>query len=209
MKKLAIYGATGATGELLVGQALESGYEIYAHSRNEKNLNWNQENLHFVKGNVLNEEEVRNNFVPVDAVFIVLGAGPMERKPIRSEGTQNILRAMKTNGVQRVIVMTTLGMGNTYDMLSTQMKEVVVPSFLKHAFEDHRIQEQEVESSDTDWTILRPANLKDGKWTGQYQMSTEPSTDIEGNINRSDVADALLHLYNDENSILKKYWVSY
>ncbi len=81
--------------------------------------------------------------------------------------------------------------------------------FLKNAFEDHALQEKEITSSSLDWTIVRPANLTDGLLTGTFEYDTLNQSNIEGSISRADVADCMLRLSIDKDSIGEKYWVSY
>ena len=69
-----------------------------------------------------------------------------------------------------------------------------MPLFLRHAFADHECQEAVIKQSTLDWTIVRPAVLKDEPATGAITATnTGPIT----RINREDVAAFLVSQLED------------
>ena len=56
--KLAIFGATGATGQCLVEQALSQGYDVTAFARNPLALSTRHVHLSIVKGDVFQQASV-------------------------------------------------------------------------------------------------------------------------------------------------------
>ncbi len=206
-----LFGASGATGSQVMQQALEQSVEVMAVVRSTKNFDIKNSNLQMAEANLMDSlqlEALMFEFKP-DAVCITLGASPTEKEMIRAEITQSIISAMQSQQIQRIVCMTTLGMGKTIDMLPLQMRRIIIPMFLKNAFKDHELQEKEITSTDLDWTIVRPANLTNGKKTGAYQYGSEVDKNITGKISRADVADFMLKCLNNPESIHQKLWISY
>jgi putative NADH-flavin reductase len=71
--KVAIFGATGGTGQQLVEQALAQGHEVTAFVRNPAKVTAKHEKLKVVKGNVTDCHSVGTAVAGQDAVFSALG----------------------------------------------------------------------------------------------------------------------------------------
>jgi len=102
--RILVIGATGGTGRELVRQALELGHEVTALVRNPARLKIDNPNLRIVKGNVLDYAAVESAMRGQNAVLCALGHKRwFYPNKILSNGTGNILRAMKTCDVPRLI----------------------------------------------------------------------------------------------------------
>jgi putative NADH-flavin reductase len=163
-----IFGATGTTGRFVVEEALRRGHKVVALSRNPAKLDIEHENLETVTGDVLDPEVVDKAIAGQDAVISVLGAG-MRRTTLRTDGTRNIVEAMRRRGVGRLISQSVFGLGDSAEKLPIHWKLLVKPLILRNAYRDHAGQEAVVASSDLDWTITRPVSLRDTAATGDYQ----------------------------------------
>ena len=161
--KMIIFGATGTVGQKLVEQAVEKGYEVTAFVRHPEK--WQHTHLAKVilfKGDVLNVEDVEASVRQQEVVMCALGDGKVGK--IRALGTQNIIEAMKKEGIKRLICQTTLGMGESYGNLNFFWKHLMFGILLKRAFKDHQLQEEYILNSNLDYTIVRPSALTDGAW---------------------------------------------
>src|SRR5437870_6774722 len=102
--RILVIGATGGTGRQLVRQALEQGHQVTAFVRKPKKLKIEHPNLRVVKGNVLDYASVELAVRDQNAVVCALGHKRwFYLNRILSGGTRNILRAMKTCGVPRLV----------------------------------------------------------------------------------------------------------
>ena len=209
INKLLIFGATGGTGRELVKQALEQGYMVTAFVRNPSKLGIEHKNLNTFQGDVTDFEAVKRAVKDCEAVLSALGAPAKVKDNVRSNGTRNIIRAMEENGIKRFVCMTTLGIGDSREILPFYFKYLIVPFILKDAFADSERQENLIMQSNLDWTIVRPANLTDGERTGTYQhgFGTDARTKIK--ISRADVADFMLKQLNDDKYLRKTPGISY
>jgi putative NADH-flavin reductase len=208
--KLVIFGATGTVGAQVVQQALEQGHTVTAFARNLTKLDMQHPQLSFLQGDVMDALAVEQAVAGQDAVVCVLGSGKQLSGTVRSEGTQQIIQAMKKVGVRRLICQSTLGAGDSWGNLDFYWKYVMFGFILRQVFADHERQEALVRNSNLDWTIVRPSAFIDGPRTGQYRHSfpaTDRSTQLK--ISRADVADFILKQLGDQSSLYQAPSLSY
>ena len=206
--KLLIFGSTGSIGRRLVEQALEQEHLVTAFARNPAKLDIQHTNLKVVQGDVLNAAAVEQAVQGQDVVLCVIGSG--RKGTIRSEGTRQIIQAMEKVGVRRLICQTTLGAGESWENLNFFWKYIMFGAFLREAFLDHERQENEVQQSHLEWTIVRPGAFVDGDRTGNYRHgfpSTDKTTKLK--ISRADVADFLLKQLMDDSYLYRTPGISY
>ena len=208
--KLIVFGATRGVGRNFTEQALDAGHDVTAVVREPSNFELKHNNLQVVKGDVMDFASVEQVIKDHEAVISAIGSPASSTDKVRSEGTQNIIRAMEKNGIRRLISVSSLGVGDSKVMLPFLLKYIIVPFFLKNAFADHEIQEDYIRQSDLDWTIIRPAGLTNGVRTEVYRHGfpvTEKGLKLK--ISRADVADFMLKQLNDKIYIHKTPGISY
>lgn len=211
--KLIVFGATGGTGQHLVKQALDQGHAVTAFVRNPAKFGVSHPGLRIVQGDVMDAASVEQAVSGHDAVLAALGATARDTSKVRSEGTRNIISAMEKKGVRRLVCQTSLGYGDSLQVLDRTpfyFKHIIVPFFLRRAFADHQLQEDLIQRSRLDWIIVRPGNLTDGERTGRYRHGFR-ATDktITVNISRADVADFMLGQLSDNTYLRKTTGLSY
>ena len=188
--KLAIFGATGNTGVELVKQALEKGHQVTAFVRDPSRLSIKHNQLNLVTGDVFDPASVAEAVQNQDAVVCALGARDLKKTTIRATGTTNIIQAMKQHGVQRLLVVTSMGTGDSWNTLSL-INKFFYATLLKSSREDHEAQETVIRKSGLDWTIIRPSGLTDEPRTGVYEVG-ENIPAKTSKIARADVADLIV-----------------
>lgn len=208
--KVLVFGASGGTGRELLQQALDKGMEVTAFVRDAAKVEDIQHpNLAVVIGDVLNIEDVSRAVAGHDAVLYAVGAGP-KCTTIREQGTRNVIEAMQAAKVERLVCLSSFGVGDSRTDLSFFTRYIVVGIFLHNAFADHERQEAVVEKCALDWTLVRPPHLKDGASTGEYQHGlTLAYGDIKGWISRGDLADFMLKQLEDDRYSRQAPRVSY
>ena len=117
---------------------------------------------------------------------------------------------MKKCAMKRLICQTTLGVGESWGSLNFYWKYVMFGFILRKVFADHQIQEDMVQNSGLDWTIIRPAAFIEGELTGQYRHGF-PGTDKTSTltINHADVADFILKQLVDDFYLYQAPSLSY
>jgi putative NADH-flavin reductase len=208
--KLLVFGSTGGTGRELLIQALNQDHSVTAYARDPAKIEDIQHSrLTVVRGDVLDAATVKSAVAGHEGILVAIGAGP-KRTTLREEGTRNIVEAMQSTGVKRLICLSSLGVGDSRTNLPFFTRYVVVGIFLRHAFADHERQEAVVGRSSLGWTIVRPPHLKDGPRTRAYRHGFS-TTDkrIKGWISRADVADFMLKQLVDDTYLHRAPGVSY
>ena len=208
-KRIVIFGSTGGTGQELVKQALNENYIVTAFVRNPEKLNVSDTNLDVIQGDVLKLEDVCKAVENQDVVFCSIGIPASDKSMIRTKATVNIIEAMEKQGLNRLICQSTLGIRDSKVFLPWYWKYIIIPLILRNAFDDHEMQESKIESSELDWTIVRPAGLTNGEKTGQYKHGFANSDKIRLKISRADTAQFMLKQINDTKYIRQKVGISY
>lgn len=108
--KIVVFGVNGATGRLLIEQALGRGHAVTAVTRRPKQSGMQHEGLIVVHGDVYDQPFLDAAIAWQDAVISVVGA-PFSWKEImvHSQSATAIVQGMQTEGVQRLLVTTSGG----------------------------------------------------------------------------------------------------
>jgi putative NADH-flavin reductase len=201
--KIVVFGATGGTGRNIVEQGLSRGYQVTAFIHKKRGLE-GLTGLSTVTGDVLNVDDVEKAVAGQDVVISALGAGR-----VSLDGTRNIVDAMKKAGVQRLIVESAYGAGDSAGELPALNRLLVRGVLLRSQYRAKDLMESYVEKSDLKWTIVRPPRLTDGPKLGNYRAGESIRLDIASGISRADVADFMLKQVEDTEFVRKKPSVAY
>lgn len=113
---------------------------------------------------------------------------------ILSEGTRNILRAMETHRVPRLVCETSLGIGDSAGRMGLYYTLFVIPVILPFYFWDKTRQEQVISGSSVEWVIVRPGALTNGDKRGRSRHGRHVGSFLlTVRISRADVADFMLN----------------
>ncbi|CAM9346614.1 unnamed protein product [Choristocarpus tenellus] len=154
---IAVFGATGLTGSEVVYQALGQGCKVSAFCRDPSKLvvpagsggskagdpMAGDENLRTVQGNVMNRADVDKVFENGDITGVVVALGGKTKdvgKTMLTDGTTNIIEAMKAKEVKKIVVMTSIGVGDSEKQAPFFFK-VLMYTAMKSIFEDKNKQE--------------------------------------------------------------------
>ena len=208
--KVLVLGATGASGLELLEQGLENGHQVTAFARRPHSVPLKHANLRVHKGDVLDYPSVAAAVEGQDAVLSALGVRQLGRNTILSDGTRNVIQAMQKNGVRRLVVESSLGVGDSAGQLGPMNNFFLLPTILKHIFRDKEAQESVVRESGLDWIIVRPAILTNGPRTGRYKAGFAPGVrSIKRKISRADTAEFMLKQLTDDKYLRQTPGLSY
>lgn len=211
--KITVFGATGATGKKVVEQALELGYEVNAFVRNPEKMDITSEKLTLITGDVTNHENVDKAVETVDGVIVALGASPdMQADIVMEQGTKNIIDAMKKHGVKRIIVQSSYAMSGSPEgiefMKKMGMGEEQI-TMVMPVLDDKTKQEEAMQTSGLEYTIVRPLMLNDEGKTGKYRVGENLDVKVGDAISRADVADFMLKDLTENKFVGKTVALSY
>lgn len=194
--KLIVFGATGKTGMEVVQQALAAGHEVTAFVRDPARMALENEHLRLLAGDVMDLAAVQTAVQGQDAVVCSLGTNSLGKTTIRAAGTANIIQAMEENQVRRLVVVSAMGIGDSWSTLSSANK-IVFNTILRNARKDHEKQEALVRASSLDWTIVRPSGLTDTPLTGTYDVGENIAAKTS-RISRADVAHFIIQELDED-----------
>jgi uncharacterized protein YbjT (DUF2867 family) len=111
-------------------------------------------------------------------------------------GNRNIFEAAKEAGIKRVLLVSTIGAGDSYDAAPLPARR-----FLKEMLPLKTQAEEALKASGADYTVIRPGGLKTAPATGRAFL-TEDRT-ASGIVTRADVAALVVAALDDDRTIGK------
>ena len=196
--RIAVFGATGGTGRQLVTQALGAGHELTVCVRKPDAVT--DPRLRVLAGDILDPATAAAAIAGADAVVSALGIG-YSRAPttVYSQGTANIIGAMHSAGVRRLICISSSGVESFpgTPLLMRAMHTLVLRNLLRHPYADMRVMERAIAASELDWTIVRAARLTNSGRRARYRTAVERSAGRGLSISRADLAGYILSHLDD------------
>jgi putative NADH-flavin reductase len=168
MKTLAVFGASGRTGQILVRQALAEGYTLNALVRSPAKLGEHHERLTIIQGDIRDATVVEKTIAGASAVISLLGPTQGQAPGTVSAGVENILSAMRKLGVQRLIFAAGAGVGDEQDRPNLTHKAInfLLRATARTAYEDMLESVAKVRASGLAWTVVRAPMLTDDSQSG-------------------------------------------
>ena len=206
--KVLIIGATGATGKILMREALAQGHEVTALARNSSAVASEDHRLRVVEGNALDASSLEAAVAGQEAVLSALGTRSARPTTLFSESTHNLIGAMDKHGVRRLVCITGVGVGDSKGHVGFLYDRIMLPFVVKNIYEDKTRQEEAIKQSDLDWVIVRPAQLTDEPAKGEYGVYLKGSYTVK-TISRADVAAFMLAQLTDDTYVHKTPVISY
>jgi putative NADH-flavin reductase len=188
--KLALFGASGATGRHLVEQALQAGHEVVALVRGRDAFPEPRQRLRLVVGSLADPALVRSVVQGADAVISVLGARKGEASTICADGAHGIVQAMQAAGTRRLLALSAYGASETG---TASLFIRLVRKLIAAKMRDKDRMEALVRASALDWTLVRPPVLTNGARSAAYRSGTALKPGVAGRLSRADLAAFMLH----------------
>eukprot|EP00596_Hydrurales_sp_CCMP1899_P004337 CAMPEP_0119038840 /NCGR_PEP_ID=MMETSP1177-20130426/8005_1 /TAXON_ID=2985 /ORGANISM="Ochromonas sp, Strain CCMP1899" /LENGTH=234 /DNA_ID=CAMNT_0007001941 /DNA_START=164 /DNA_END=868 /DNA_ORIENTATION=- len=142
-------------------------------------------------GDALNTDDISKCMAGCVAAITTLGGRTGEspaNNRIDYTGNFNVVEQAEKLGVERVILVTSIGCGATKQAVSPTAYSVLE----KAITEKNKVEKTLQSKTKMDWTIIRPGGLKNDKGTGKGILTTDVMA--SGVINRMDVADLIIQV---------------
>ncbi|WP_298916623.1 SDR family oxidoreductase [uncultured Nostoc sp.] len=152
--------------------------------------------IEVVLGDALNIGDVERAMLtdePIDTVISTIGGLPTDVERPDYPGNRNLIDAAVKAGVQKFILVSSIGAGNSVVAASPQVLEV-----LGKVLAEKDKAEQHLIASGLTYTIIRPGGLKSEPATGNGVLTEDPQ--IIGSINRADVAQLVGRCLNSQHA---------
>jgi hypothetical protein len=166
--KLAVFGGTGASGQLLIRSALAQGHTVTAYARNPAKLP-PADDLTVIQGQLDDTDGVQRTINGVDAVISLLGPGRDKASiPPLMPGTQTIVDAMTDTGVRRLVATSTPSVPDPADRHDLRLTLMIaaVRYGMPAAYRAIVGMADVIRSSPLEWTLVRLPLLHDRTRTG-------------------------------------------
>jgi len=211
LMNIIVFGATGASGRLVVEFAVAAGHTVTAFVRDARRLTVIESGVRVVEGDAMDQASVASALRGQDAVICALGTMPEAKEdkarrqpavPVCSVGTRNILTAMESCGCRRLVVESSACVGDSY---STGILGAgfIVRLALRQVMEDKELQEAATMASGCNWTIVRPVKLTNAPAKGILKSGVDLSWNIASSATRADVAHYMVRILDDDGTFRK------
>ena len=202
--KLTIFGATGATGTCLTGQALAAGHDVTAVVRDPARLAVPAHpRLRTVVADVLDPASITPAIAGADAVITAVGPRGTGPTTIIQDSVRSIIQAMQKTGTRRLLEISGSIVADEGE--SPYMRYLVKPvarrTFLRHVCADMRRGEDQIRESNLDWTIVRPPALTSKPATRTYRTAIDRNLPHGFTVSRADLAACMLTLLGDQATV--------
>ena len=210
MKSIALFGATGQTGQKFLEVAINLGYEVKALVRDRTKIKNISPKLTVFEGDVLNQQDVIKVVDGTDIVVSLFGHVKGSPEWLQTNGTKNIISAMQKNSVERIISLSGGGLPfpekdkpKFADHLIRTIMKIAVPKVLNDAIAHADV----LKSSNKKWVIVRGPRLTNDERNGSYRVGWV-GVNASTKISRSDLADFILSQVEDESFNFQMPFVS-
>ncbi len=184
--RVLVLGAAGHTGDAVVTEALRADHEVtaFVHSAEK----YARADVRVVVGDARDHAAVLAAVRGQDAVLDTIGGhNPLVNQHIETDSARVVMAAMEEAGVRRLLVISTIGEGDSEANVHGYYKYLFMNTILRGVMKDKAAMEAELRHSALDWTIIRPAGLTDGEPKGVRIVQPATGEKVRF-ITRADVA---------------------
>lgn len=212
--KLAIIGATGFVGRIVVDEALARGHQVTAIARNAKDLPQSPA-LTIALGDVNDSAWLTPQLRGQDAVISAFNPGWSDPDLYANfvRGSDAILNAVEQSGVHRFLVVG--GAGSLEVAPGVELIDTPeFPAAIRPGAQGARELRNKLRAgSSLDWSLLSPAAiLKPGERTGEFRLGTTQllmNGDAPAEISVQDLAVAILDEIEHPRFIKQQFTAAY
>jgi len=188
---VALLGATGRTGVLVLDELLMRGHAVRALVRSEGRITPGAA-ITTVVGDSRDRDTLSELVGGVEAVMSALGPRARDES-LHRDTAKALVASMHDAGVRRFVGVSGMGIDVPGDQRSLSAK--VAASLVKlvggAVSRDKQLEYEVFSASDLDWTLARPPRLADGEETGRLEHDARRST-RSTKIRRADLATFLV-----------------
>ena len=211
--KIAIFGASGATGRLLTQRCLAAGHSVSALVRTPAKFPY-ADKVRVVQGDVSSPAAIAETLVGAEAVFSALGAPSLGEDHTLERGIPLIIQGMMNAHISRIIVLGSAGALDTAmdKQLGIQkwiVENLVYKTLLKWPVIAQRYQYAALSKSSLDWTMPMPPMLTNLKGRGKLRVDPDALPPWSAMISREDVADFMFAQLGSSQWSRKAVYISW
>jgi putative NADH-flavin reductase len=219
---IALFGATGHTGRLVLAEASRRGWAVRALVRDPRKLP-EAPGLGVAQGDARDAAAVRSLLEGsggmggaggqigqagqarrVDAVLCTLGMHDIE-VPARdfSDSVKAIVAAMRASSVRRIVAIASAGVFE-HPAGGYRNQQPDFPAYLRHISAEHVRNYETLRGSGLDWTLMCPMTLVDNIPVGSALWAIEQLPPGSGETGYADLARSMCELLAEPGAIGKR-----
>jgi putative NADH-flavin reductase len=203
--KIALFGASGGTGNLLTERALAAGHTVAALLRRPAEFPF-RDRVRVVAGDAFDSGAIAVTLAGAEVVLSALGARSLGNEGVLERAVPLIIAAMQAQGPRRIVTLGSAGaLDNSLDKQSAfrrfVVEKIVYKTILKWPVASQRAQWAALSASELDWTMVMPPMLTNGRPTERYRVDGEALPRNGSKVSRADVADFMMQ------QIASREWV--
>ncbi|SNS34779.1 Putative NADH-flavin reductase [Granulicella rosea] len=211
--KIALFGASGATGRLLTERCLAAGHTVSALVRTPENYPF-ADRVRVVKGDAFDPVAIRWTLTGADAVLSALGARSLRREDVLERAVPLIVAGMIEQGISRIVALGSAGaLDSALDKQPAYrrwiVQHIVYNTFLKWPVASQVAQYKELAASPLDWTMVMPPMLMNTAGRGRYRIDGDALPRGGSRIAREDVADFMMDQLGTEQWSRRGAYISW
>ncbi len=210
---IALFGASGATGQLLTARSLAAGHRVSALVRNPDQYT-DRDRVRTIKGDAFDPTAIAATLEGADLVLSALGARSLKREDVLERAVPLIVAGMNDANLRRIIVLGSAGALPT--ALDKQpawrrwiVQNIVYNTFLKYPVASQIAQYATLSTSQLDWTMVMPPMLTNTAARGSYRIDGDALPRNGARIARADVADFMMQQLTSTAWIRKGVYISW
>ncbi|MDX7999609.1 SDR family oxidoreductase [Xenorhabdus sp. Reich] len=196
MKPWLIFGAGKGVGRHLVTIALKQNRPVTTLIRNQQQAaELSAIGVNVIHGDACDKKSIEKAITQAGenpVVFSTIGGGNSDHY-----GNIAIVDAVEQAQISRLLLVTSIGCGESWKTLSPRAKSLFGQS-VRHK----SLAESYLQTSTLDFTIIRPGGLTDQSGTGHCQRYQK---EIHGMVSRKDVAEQLVQMAEDTQTYYQIY----
>jgi uncharacterized protein YbjT (DUF2867 family) len=207
--KIAVLGATGATGRQVIAQALARGDQIVAYVRNPQGITA-KPGLKVVVGPLSDTSALKTAISGTDAVLVCLGTHKMKPVDLLQKSMPLIIRTMKEVDIARLVLLSAYGVGETA-LTAGFFARIVYKKMVPAIYRDKELSEALLPGSGLKWTGVYPVGLTNGPLSDAVEvrpMALVRKVSGLPRVSRANVARAMLDAARNDQTIGQKLLVS-
>lgn len=192
---IAVFGGTGRSGQAFIPRALAKGHSLRVLARTPAKMTIQDDRITVIQGDVKDADAVRQTISGADVVVSLIGQTKGGSKTVQTDGTRNMVTAMKAEGLDRIVSMS--GGGVPYEKdepkFADKMIRGIMGLFFKSVLSDGVNHVEVLRQSGLNWTVVRAPRLVEEADRGTYKVGYVGTTG-GSKISRGDVADFILEV---------------
>jgi putative NADH-flavin reductase len=199
--RLAIIGASGATGRRIVKEALERGHEVIALARSPHKIDIDDPKLDIRRADIFDASSLIEGLKGADAVITTVGKVNVFEKINKFSTTshRNIIEAMHVNNIKRVLVVSSFGVLRKAKGRPGIPRKIYLFVRRNH-YGDMYDMELQMLSAGLEATVVRAPALHDRPPKNNWIMTNDGTLPAGRAISRADLATYLVdELESGEN----------